>query len=107
MSQWRDVTDTFSEERRYYRDTYMEICEVLDEKLEVSLFSAEEEPYEIYFSFGIMFGVVYADKESAYEKREQMKADLEQEYKKNKEPSDEFMDSFGKKYEVHLPEFGI
>ena len=32
-----------------------------------------------------------------------MKADLEQEYRKHKEPSDEFIDSFAEKYEVCLP----
>lgn len=33
-----------------------------------------------------------------------MKADLEQEYYKNKEPSDEFIDSFARKYDICLPD---
>lgn len=103
MNQWVDVTDSFSESQRYYKNTYLEICEVFDEVVEVSLFSSEEDPYEIYFSFGIMYGIVYAQEGEAYEKREQMKADLEQEYRKNKEPSSEFINSFVKKYEVCLP----
>lgn len=103
MNKWVNVTDNFSESQRYYKNMYLEICEVLDEVVEVSLFSSEEDPYEIYFSFGIMYGIVYAKKEEAYEKREQMKADLEQEYRKHKEPSDEFIDSFAEKYEVCLP----
>lgn len=77
MSRWVNVTDTFSD--------------------------SADDPYEIYFSFGIMYGIVYAEGENAYEKREQMKLDLEQEYYKNKEPSDEFMESFVKKYDVCLP----
>lgn len=85
------------------RNSYLEICEVLNEEVEISLFSSVEDSYEIYFSFGIMYGIVYAEKEEAYEKREQMKADLEQEYSRNKEPSDEFMNSFSEKYDVCLP----
>lgn len=103
MNQWVDVTDTFSESRRHYRNTYLEICEVLNEEVEISLFSSVEDAYEIYFSFGIMYGIVYAEEEEAYEKREQMKADLEQEYSRNKEPSNEFMKSFSEKYDVCLP----
>lgn len=103
MSQWVDVTNTFSESRRHYKNTYLEICEVLDEVLEISLFSSIESPYEIYFSFENMYGVVYAEKENAYEKRDQMKADLECEYYKNKKPSNEFINSFTGKYDVCLP----
>lgn len=103
MNQWVDVTNTFSESQRYYKNTYLEICEVFDEVVEVSLFSSEDDPYEIYFSYGKMYGIVYAEKENAYEKREQMKADLEKEYRKSKEPSNEFIDGFVKKYDVCLP----
>ena len=103
MNQWVNVTNTFSESQRHYKNTYLEICEVLDEVLEVSLFSAVDNPYEIYFSFGIMYGIVYSEKENAYEKREQMKLDLEEEYRKNKEPSSEFINSFVQKYDVCLP----
>lgn len=52
---------------------------------------------------GRMYGIVYAEKENAREKKEQMKAELEQEYCKNKEPSNEFINSFAKKYDVCLP----
>ncbi len=103
MEQWVNVTDTFSESRRHYKNTYLEICEVFGGEVEVSLFSSEDAPYEIYFSFGIMYGIVYAEREEADAKREQMKADLEQEYLKNKEPSDEFINSFAKKFDVCLP----
>ncbi len=103
MKQWVDVTDTFSESRRHYKDTYLEICEVFDDVVELSLFSSEVGPYEIYFSFGIMYGIVYAEKRDAVEVRERMRQDLEQEYLKNKEPSSEFINHFAKKYEVCLP----
>ncbi len=103
MNQWVNVTDTFSESRRHYKNTYLEICEVIGDALEVSLFSSVGQPYEIYFSFGIMYGIVYAEKENAYEKREQMKSDLKKEYEKNEEPSDGFINSFTEKYNVCLP----
>ena len=54
MNQWVNVTNTFSESQRHYKNTYLEICEVFDEVVEVSLFSSADKPYEIYFSFGIM-----------------------------------------------------
>lgn len=40
MENWRNITNTFSEERRHYSNTYLEICEVYDEAVEVSVFSA-------------------------------------------------------------------
>ncbi len=103
MNRWTDVTNTFSEAQRHYKNTYLEICEVMDEIVEISLFSSPDDPFEIYFSFGIMYGIVYASKDEAVEIREQMKADLEQEYLKNKEPSREFINRFAKKYDVQLP----
>ncbi len=46
MNQWVNVTDTFSESRRHYKNTYLEICEVIGDALEVSLFSSAGQPYE-------------------------------------------------------------
>ena len=40
MGNCRNVTNTFSEERRHYSNTYLEICEVYDEAVEVGVFSA-------------------------------------------------------------------
>ncbi len=102
MEQWINVTNTFSGSQRHYKNTYLEICEIFGEVVEVSLFSSVDNSYEINFSFGIMYGIVYAKKENAYEKQEQMKSDLEKEYCKNKEPSNEFINSFAKKYDVCL-----
>ena len=39
--------------QRYYKNKYLEICEVFDEVVEVSLFSSVDKPYEIYFSLNI------------------------------------------------------
>ena len=53
MNQWKNVTGFFSEEDRYYKNTYLEISEVYDEKIEVSLFSSEEDQWEVFF-FNVM-----------------------------------------------------
>ena len=45
--QWRNVTEEFSEDQRHYKNTYLEICEVMGEDLEISLFSSLTGPYEI------------------------------------------------------------
>ena len=100
---WKNVTDTFSEGERHYNGKYLEICEVYDEKIEVSLFSAPDGQYEIYFSFGIFYGIIYVDKEKATALRQEIKAAIIEEYKANKEPTDGFIDSFAKKYEVCMP----
>ena len=84
MSEWKNVTDFFSEEQRRYNGKYLEIDEVYDDKVEVSVFSAIDEPYEIYFSYDIFYGIVYVEEEKVYEVRDAMKRDLQAEYKKNK-----------------------
>lgn len=103
MSKWKNVTSFFSEDERYYKDTYMEINEVYDEVVEVSLFSSEDEPYEIYFSFGIFYGIIYVDEDKAYSKREEVKNELAEEYDKYKKPSGDFINEFCKKHEVCMP----
>ena len=103
MGNWWNVTNTFSEERRHYSNTYLEICEVYDEAVEVSVFSAVANPYEIYVSYGIMYGIIYCDKEEAYEKFEEIKQVLQKDYEENKEPSDEFMRMFIDTYGLCLP----
>lgn len=103
MNQWKNVTGFFSEEDRYYKNKYMEISEVYDEKIEVSSFSSEEDQWEVYFSFGIMYGIIYTDPEQAYVKREEVKKELAQEYQLHKEPTSEFIKAFCEKHEVSLP----
>lgn len=53
MSERKNVTGTFSEEERHYNGKYLEIDEVYDDVVEVSVFSAVDEPYEIYFTYDI------------------------------------------------------
>ena len=99
---WIDVTESFSEARRHYQNTYMEICEVLDDLVEISLFSSTDGPFEIYVSFDIMYGVSYVEARDAKKVRTDMKEDLEREYKKNHKPSDGFIKSFTDKYRLRI-----
>ncbi len=102
--EWVNVTDYFSENQRHYNGKYLEIDEVYDEVVEVSYFSSPEDENEIYVSLGIMHGIVYVHENEADEKRNQIKAELEKEYKKNGEnPSKDFINRFAEKYELCLP----
>jgi hypothetical protein len=103
MYDWENVTHFFSEEDRHYKNTYLEISEVYDEKIEVSLFSQKEGLYEIYFSYGIFYGIIYVDAEKADLKRDEIKMELAQEYQTHKEPTDEFINSFCEKHKVCMP----
>ena len=100
---WKNVTDSFSEEDRHYKNTYMEINEVYDGKIEVSLFSSKDGLYEIYFSYGILYGIIYVDAEKADSKREDVKNELAQEYQNHKEPTSKFINSFCEKHKVCMP----
>ncbi len=73
MAEWRNVIDSFPEEERHYRDTYMETAEALEEAAEVDVFSREEGNWEIYVSFGIVYGISYVSADDAATVREQMK----------------------------------
>lgn len=104
MNSWENVTENFSEEDRHYRDSYLEINEVYDEIIEVSLFSSKEGSYEIYFSYGIFYGIIYVEAEDAYSTREEIKSELAKHYLKHKEPTNEFIDMFCSKYKVCMPD---
>lgn len=103
MADWKNVTGYFSEEQRHYNGKYLEINEVYDDAVEVSVFSAIAEPYEIYFSYDIFYGIVYAEKENVYEIRDEMKRELQAEYEKNKNATNEFINKFVEKYGVCMP----
>ena len=103
MYNWENVTNFFSEDERHYNNTYMEINEVYDGLIEVSLFSSKEGPYEIYFSYGIFYGIIYVDGKKAVSKREDVKNELAQEYQNHKEPTSEFINSFCEKHKVCMP----
>lgn len=64
---------TFFRKRRHYRNTYLQICAVYDEAMEVSVFSSESQPYEIYVSYGNMYGIIYSNAEDTYAKFEEIK----------------------------------
>ena len=103
MSIWKNVTGCFSEEERHYKNTYLEIDEVIDEKIEVSLFSSNEGLYEIYLSYGILYGIIYVEAEKADSKHEEIKNELVQEYQNHMEPTSEFINEFCKKHNVCMP----
>ena len=103
---WIDKTATF--ENREWKDKYLEICEVLDDKIEVNLYSCDDiNNYEIYVSYGIMYGIVYAHKNKAEKLREEIKDLIYNDYITNgyneDMPSDEFISEFHKKYNIEIP----
>jgi len=103
MKSWENVTETFSDKQRHYKDVYLESCEVYDEILEVSLFSSIVDSYEIYFSYGKFYGIIYVEKENAVEKFETVKNELELAYRKHKEPTSTFINEFAEKHKVSMP----
>jgi len=100
---WTDVTGTFSEEERYYKDTYLEKDEVYDMQVEVSQFSRQGGLYEIYVSYGLMYGIVYTEADRAASVCEAIKTDIEKVYDGSANPPDEFIDTFAQKYDLQLP----
>lgn len=103
MYEWKDVTGYFDEDRRHYKNMYLEIDEVYNDEVEVSLFSSKEELFEIYVCYGKMHGIVYAKEKDAYKVREDIKKDLEKAYDKSKEPTKEYINWFVDKYDLKLP----
>lgn len=102
MSNWVNVTSAFSEDRRHFKHTYLEICELLDKTIECSLFSSPDGPWEIYVNFGMMYGVSCAEADQAEARRKQMMAEIEEEHLKNGDPSPEFINDFVRKYELSI-----
>lgn len=103
---WIDKTNTFEE--RKWKDKYLEICEVLDDKIEVNLYSCEDiNNYEIYVNYGIMYGIVYVHKNNAIKLRKEIKNFIYDDYITNgyseNIPTDEFIDKFHKKYNIKIP----
>ena len=90
LYKWENVTDFFTEKQRHYSNTYMEINEVYDDAVEVSLFSSKDGMYEIYFSYDRFYGIIYVEAENAESKREEIKIELAREYEKHKQVTNEF-----------------
>lgn len=103
LYKWENVTDFFSEDEKQYKNLYLEINEVYDGEVEVSLFSSQEGSYEIYISYGILHGIIYVEAEKADSKREEVKNELAREYQNHKEPIGEFINEFCEKHKVGLP----
>ena len=103
---WVDKTDTF--ENRDWKDKRLVICEILDGKIEVNLYSCDDiNNYEIYVSYGVMYGIVYVHKDKAVELREEIKEFIYNDYIKNgyseDMPTDEFMNEFIERYNIQIP----
>ena len=103
MAEWKDVTETYTKEERQFDDSYLEQDETYEDMIEVSLFSTSDRGYEISFSFGDFYGVVYAMASRAHGIRDDMKRDLEEAYQQMKKPTPEFRDWFTDRYKVCLP----
>lgn len=101
---WKDKTDYFPEEKRYYKESYLERCEVLTDTIEVNWYSKKDDTEEIYFSYGKIHGLIYCDNGEAIDLCEQIKKEIEEEYlESGDEPSKKFINSFSKKYKVDIP----
>ena len=103
---WINKTDEFT--KRNYNDKYLEICEVLDDKIEVNLYSCEDiSNYEIYVSYGVMYGIVYVHKNEAEKLRNKIKQEIYDDYIRNgysKDlPTDKFINNFYNKYKITIP----
>ena len=103
---WIDKTDCF--DKRQWKDKYLEICEVLDDKIEVNLYSCDDiNNYEIYVSYGVMYGIIYVHKDKATSLREEIKEFIYNDYLKNgyskDMPTDEFIRDFDRKYHIQVP----
>ena len=63
--------------------------------------------YEIYVSYGVMYGIVYTRKDNAVNLREEIKNVIYEDYIKNgyseDMPTDEFINKFHKKYNIQIP----
>ena len=103
---WIDKTNTFKE--RNYKDKYLKICEVLDDNIEVNLYSCPDiNKYEMYVNYGVMYGIVYVHKNDAEKLREEIKDVIYKDYKENgysnDMPTDEFINNFANKYNLDIP----
>ena len=103
MLKWKDVTDSFTEPSRHWKGRYLELCEVAEEQIELSLFSSPHDIWEVYVNYGKMYGVSYVDSDNAVAHRNAMKSEIEAEYERNGlYPSDAFIDAFAKKYQLDI-----
>lgn len=105
--EWEDRIDQF--EVRTYKDKYLETCEVLDDEIEVNIYSCPDiSNYEIYVNYGVMYGIVYVHKNEAESLKEEIKKVFYDDYKKNgyskDMPTKEFINWFAEKYKLCIPD---
>ena len=53
MLEWKDVTNSFTEPSRHWKGRYLELCEVAEGKIELSLFSSPHDSWEVYVNYGM------------------------------------------------------
>ena len=103
MLDWKNVTDSFTEPQRHWKGRYLELCEVAENEIELSLFSCPYADWEVYVSYGRMYGVSYTPADNAAAHRNAMKTEIEAEYKVNGLcPSNEFINAFAEKYQLDI-----
>ena len=85
------------ESQRHDKGKCLALDEVLDDTVEVSLFSSPD------VSYAGMDGIVYVNEADVYLRREEIKRVLAEDYQKNKKPSNEFIVEFADKYKLEIP----
>lgn len=102
MLDWKNVTDSFTEPQRHWKGRYLELCEVTENEIELSLFSCPYADWDVYVSYGRMYGVSYTPSAAAAH-HNAMKAEIEAEYVKHGlKPSGEFINAFAEKYQLDI-----
>lgn len=104
-NEWKIVSNNYSEEARAYKDKYLEIEEEFGIWFVVSVFRLKNDMYAIFVAYDKTSVVTYVDKENVYKIKEEIKKDLEENYKKYGKVNDTFLSYFNKKYNmVEMPE---
>lgn len=101
--EWVDITDNYSERSRHYNGKYLLKSMLLDEEVEIQIYSFDDDEYvyEIFVNSEKFYGSCYP-REGAFEIYEQMKNDIYKEsFKKNKY-SKNFINRFADKYNLGI-----
>lgn len=105
-NKWEDITDYFSQERKYYNGKYMLKDHVLNKKYEVQLWEVIETDrldynYEIFVNMPKFYASCYPD-EKPYELFDEIKKEIEGRLKlKNPFPWP-YIEKFMKKYNMGM-----
>ena len=100
--EWKEITSYYSEIRRHYNGKYLEKSYLLDDVVEIQIYSAYDEELdytnEIFVTCKEFYGSTYPS-EKPYEVYEQMKKDL-YEGRLNGPYTKDFINKFVKKYDL-------